>query len=71
MEVSYRPNPEEVKGSGASWSNSISLELNTMTISQKANYKKRIYQPEDWASFRAAVLAQEKVASEPIVLKKK
>ena len=71
LEIEYQPNPDEVNGSAASWSKSISLEGNTMKISQTAKFNKRIYQPEDWPSYRATVLAQKKVALEPIILKKK
>jgi hypothetical protein len=71
LEIAYQANPAKVEGSGASWNKSLRLEGNILKISQIARFNKRIYQPEDWASYRAAVLAQNKVALEPIVLKKK
>ena len=71
LEIAYQADPAEVKGSSASWSKSLSLEGNILKISQTARFNKRIYQPEDWANYRAAVLAQNKVALEPIILKKK
>ncbi len=69
--ISYYPAAGEVNGSGASWKQQVKLEGNTLTLSQTARFNKRIYQPEDWPSFREAVMAQKFVSSQPMILKLK
>lgn len=71
VEITHQPNVQSVTGSGADWDHTLSANGSTVTFSQKASYKKRIYQPEDWASFRGAVLAQIQLSKEPIILKVK
>jgi hypothetical protein len=39
-------------------------------MSQLANFNKRIYEAEEWPSFRKAALAQQKFIDQPVVLKK-
>lgn len=68
VEIGYSGKLPRVDGSGATWNGSIRTEGNKLIVSQKASYKKRIYQPEDWSSYKAAVLAQKQVSKEPIIL---
>lgn len=68
VSIVHQPSLEPVSGSGASWTGSLKTEGNKLIVSQKAEYKKRIYQPEDWNSFKNSVLAQKQVSKEPIIL---
>ncbi len=52
-------NPEKLKkveGSGAEFSGNIQQKGNSIIIKKSIKLKKRIYQPEDWESFRESVL---------------
>ncbi len=68
ISIAHQPNLESIMGTGASWTGSLKVEGNKLFVSQKADYKKRIYQPADWNSYRDAVLAQVQVSKEPIIL---
>ncbi|MFH2142765.1 MAG: DUF3857 and transglutaminase domain-containing protein [Bacteroidota bacterium] len=68
-EAIYIPSEEKHSGSGADYSGSITLSGKILQISQKASFKKRIYQPEDWESYRNAVKSQNKFSEEKIILK--
>jgi hypothetical protein len=57
-------------GSGAFYEGTIRQEGNILTVSQKATYFKRIYEPEDWPSYRQAVESQNDFAETPVILKK-
>ncbi len=43
---------------------------NTIRVTENIKFLKRIYEPEDWGSFREAVMSQNKIASEPVILKR-
>jgi hypothetical protein len=52
-------NPEKLKkveGSGAEFSGNIQQKGDSILIKKSIKLKKRIYQPEDWKSFRESVL---------------
>jgi len=68
VDIIHQPSLEPVSGSGASWTGSLDTDGNKLIVTQKAEYKKRIYQPEDWNSYKNAVLAQKQVSTEPIIL---
>lgn len=69
--IAYQPELESLTGSGASWNGSLIIKGNKLIVSQKAQYYKRIYQPEDWESYKSAVLAQKEVSKQAIILKVK
>jgi hypothetical protein len=48
----------------------MSLEGNVLRMSQLANFNKRIYEADEWPSFRKATLSQQKFIDEPVILKK-
>ncbi len=62
------PQTQQLNGSGADFESSYKLEGNTLKFNQKVVLKKRIYQPEDWTSFKNAVKYQNEFASKPVIL---
>ena len=71
-EIIYRPEADTFSDGTASYEGSyeMSLDGNILRMSQLANFDKRIYQPEEWPSFRKATMAQTKFIDEPVILKK-
>jgi len=67
--VGYLPATEISDGTGASFKGSYYLTGNKLTVTENMLFKKRIYEPEDWDSFRKAVISQKKMAEEPVILK--
>jgi hypothetical protein len=66
-------NPEKLKkveGSGADFSGSIQQKGNSLHIHKSIKLKKRIYQPEDWDSFRESVLQFKKPAGDILIVSK-
>jgi Domain of Unknown Function with PDB structure (DUF3857)/Transglutaminase-like superfamily len=70
-EIVYAPEAKSGSGSGAQYSGIIKRENNALTFVFNASFPKRIYQPEDWDSFRKAVAYQNQFTAEPIILKVK
>lgn len=70
--IVYKPEAEPFSDATASFDGSyeISLDRNTLRMSQLANFNKRIYEPEEWPSYRKAALAQTRFIDEPVILKK-
>ena len=66
----YLPEVEEVKGKGADFEGGYKLKGRELELREKIVMKKRIYDPEDWPSFRLAVKAQKKLAEEKVILKR-
>lgn len=64
------PETEEVKGNGADFSGGYDLKGRNLSLFEDITFKKRIYTPEDWPSFRKAVKAQKRFAEEKIILKR-
>lgn len=64
------PVMKNTSGSGASFDGSLVQSENTLTVSEKALFYKRIYDPEDWPSFRQAVMAQNEFAERMVILKR-
>ncbi|MEZ5196663.1 MAG: hypothetical protein R2764_09755 [Bacteroidales bacterium] len=69
MSLSYAPEVSTVSGTGASFKGGYFLNGNTLTVSQSLTFNKRVYQTEDWGSFREAVITQNKIANEPVIMK--
>ncbi len=69
--VSYVPEEITTTGSGADFKASYKLDKQIITLNETASFKKRVYKPEDWESFKNAVLYQNKYAEEKIILKLK
>ncbi len=69
MSIKFKPESKQTSGSGADFESSYTIDGNTLKFSQKVVLKKRIYQPEDWLSFRDAVKYQNEFASKPVILK--
>jgi len=71
-QIVYMPVAETFADTTASFEGSyeMSLDGNTLRMSQLANFDKRIYQPEEWPSFRKATLDETKFIDEPVVLRK-
>ena len=57
-------------GPGASFKGGFTVEGNKLIMGQQLKFKKRIYDPEDWGSFQAAVENQKRVIENPVILKK-
>ena len=67
--VAYMPSTNMSSGSGASFKGGYELQGKQLTVTEVLEFKKRIYDPEDWGSFREAVMSQNKIANEPVILK--
>jgi hypothetical protein len=70
MKVVYMPDARTVDGSGASYTGSYAFNGDNIEMNQRINLKKRIYNPEDWESFKRTVLFQKRFADEKIILSK-
>jgi len=70
-EVVYSPDPESGDGTGAQFYGIIKRENDALKFAFNASYPKRIYQPEDWSSFRKAVVYQNLLATEPVIVRVK
>ena len=70
-DVLHKPDNVSNDGTGASVNGGYIINGNIFKFNLKAKYKKRMYEPEDWNSFKEAVLAQNKYAEEKIILKVK
>ncbi len=68
-EVVYMPDPESGDGSGSQFYGIIKRENDVLKFAFNATFPKRIYQPEDWASFRKAVAFQNQLALEPVIIR--
>ncbi len=64
----YIPDTPTSSGSGASFKGGYQIDGKSVKVSETLKFKKRIYNPEDWGSFREAVLNQKKIMDEPVVL---
>jgi hypothetical protein len=65
----WKPEPSQVSGTGAQFASSCSLSGNKLTVQEKASFKKRVYTPEDWPSFRESVKMQKMFIENPFILK--
>ncbi len=70
-EIVYAPSPESGDGSGAQYYGIIKRENDMLKFAFNASFPKRIYQPEDWDSYRKAVAFQNLLAQEPVIVKVK
>ena len=68
-EIAWIPELQQVKGSGASFDAEYKLNNGKFILNERADFNKRIYEPEDWDSFREAVKMQKKIADNPVILK--
>lgn len=69
MSIKFKPESKQSTGNSADFESSYTIEGNTLKFAQKVVLKKRIYQPEEWFSFRDVVKYQNEFASKPIILK--
>jgi len=69
MTIKFKPEIVQSKGTGVDFESTYTLDENMLKFSQKVVLKKRIYQPEDWRSFRDAVKYQNEFANTPVILK--
>lgn len=67
----YLPEAEAVNADPAAFEGSYKLSKsgNSLMVNEKVTLNKRIYEKEDWEAVRAAVIAQQKFAKEPVILK--
>jgi hypothetical protein len=71
-EILYQPEAAAFSDETASFEGSYEMGLsgNILRLYELANYNKRVYDPQEWPSFRKATLAQQKFIDEPVILKK-
>ena len=69
VSVVYIPETPMSSGTGASFKGGYSLENNSLDVYAILKFNKRIYEPEDWGSFKEVVVTQNKMADEPVILK--
>ncbi len=70
-DIVYKPEPGSGEGSGAQFQGMIKRENATLKFTFNASFPKRIYQPEDWDSFKKAVAYQNLLVLEPVIVKVK
>lgn len=63
------PGQVNTNGTSASFTGGYTLEKSMLTYRAKATYAKRLYEADDWPEFRSAVEAQNKFATQPVILK--
>jgi hypothetical protein len=68
-QIDWSPKIEKVEGSGASFEADYVIKGNQLMLNEHGIFRKRIYLPEDWPSFRLAVKMQKSVAENPVILK--
>lgn len=69
FELVYVTKPESGDGSGAQYYGIIKKENDAIKFAFNATFPKRVYQPEDWESFKKAVLYQNLLSAEPVIVK--
>ena len=69
VSITYLPSTDLMSGSAASFKGAYSVEGNQLKVTENLKFNKRIYEPDDWGSFREAVMSQNKIANEPVILK--
>jgi len=70
-EIVYAPEAQSGNGSGAQYSGILKRENDTLKFTFSASFPKRIYQPEDWDSFKKAVAYQNLLIAEPVIVRVK
>jgi len=70
-EIVYSPQAQSGNGSGAQYNGMIKRENDMLKFAFNASFPKRIYQPEDWDSFKKAVAYQNLLAVDPVIVKVK
>lgn len=68
VSIAYLPVTSMMSGTGASFKGGFEVENDTLSVGVNLTFKKRIYDPTDWGSFREAVASQNKLAEEPVIL---
>ncbi|MFH2096626.1 MAG: transglutaminase-like domain-containing protein, partial [Bacteroidota bacterium] len=68
-EAVWLPVSESIQGTGGSFYGGYELDGNKLVIHEKALFPKRVYEPEDWDSYRSVVIARKKFAKENVILK--
>ena len=64
----YVPETEPVEGSGADYQGTYDIAGRKILFQQEIVIKKRIFQPEDWQSYKNAVENQRFMMNEPVIL---
>jgi transglutaminase-like putative cysteine protease len=67
--IVYSPETNMMSGSGASFKGGYNIDNKTLDVFATLKFNKRIYAPEDWGSFREAVITQNNMANEAVILK--
>lgn len=67
---SIRRMPESVatEGTAASYKGNYQLKNSVLVFSSTSRFGKRIYEPQDWPAFRAAVEAQNRFTEQPVIV---
>jgi len=58
----------ENKGDVVSFDGSIDVNDSKLEINQHGLFGKRVYKPEEWPQFRAAVKSQKEISNSPIII---
>ena len=68
MTLVSAPESKQITGTGADFESSYTLEGNILKFNQRVVLKKRVYQPEDWPSFKDAVTFGNEFATKQVIL---
>ena len=66
--VVYQPETVSFTDTAVSYSGGYKIDKKKITFSEKGTFGKRVYDVEDWAGFRKAVLAQKNFETEQVIL---
>ena len=67
--IAYLPATSMSSGTAASFKGAFELDGKQLRVTENMKFRKRVYDPGEWGSFREAVMSQNKIASEPVILK--
>ena len=66
--AAYLPEEDDKDGTAASFSGTYKLENNQLILMETIVIKKRLFEPNEWDNYKSVVDAQQKFASEKIIL---
>ena len=64
------PEYDSIDSTGALFNANYSIQNDTLFFEMNLEFKKRVYEPEDWKSFRGSIKSCKEMANDKIVLKK-
>jgi hypothetical protein len=67
-EANYLPSENDIDGTAASFKGAYKIENNQLQLSERIIIKKRLFEANEWDNYKSVVDAQQKFASEKVIL---